>query len=454
MADSGSPPAADRPREPWGSWGALIGSAADAVFLLSRRRQLRYANRAWESLTGKSFETLRGAFCLPRKKKGTGPLRALLQALAPPPEVMEGRPSTVRRPAPPHRLGPPWWEILFVPLHDAEGLTGILGVIRAIAGLGASTGGATLSEAQIALRQRAVANASFDLLAGDNIAMQRVEAQARLAAGLKSPIWITGEAGTGKETLARIIHFNGVTREHTFLGIDCAGLQPYLIRNMLFGLAGQAGARLGTVYLKNPESMPRDLQSELLAWYEEQEEPPRIAVGSRELRGPGLRDDRLLDELIATFNLFEIRLPALRERPGDLLRLVVELLRRECASDTDPVEPAPDALDLLTRHSWPGNLRELTDVLRDALKNSGGKRIDAGHLPLYLRASTSAPPRKALPKLDEVLEALEVRLIRQALQRTKGNKSEAADLLGVPRARLLRRIETLQIESGSGPAQS
>src|SRR5579862_9715559 len=109
----------DRPREPLGSWSALFHHSADPVFLLSRRRQLRYVNHAWETLTGKSGETMRGMFCLPRKKKGTQPLRMLLQALAPPPEVLAGRPATCRRPAPPARLGPPWWDVTFLPLRDA-----------------------------------------------------------------------------------------------------------------------------------------------------------------------------------------------------------------------------------------------------------------------------------------------------------------------------------------------
>ncbi len=445
MAETGPPlPPADPPHEPWGSWGALIGSTTDPIFLLSRRRQLRYANRAWETLTGKTFDNLRGAFCLPRKKKGTGPLRMLLQALAPPPEVMDGLPATVRRPVPPHKLGPPWWEIVFVPLRDGGSLAGILGYIRAIAGPVEPGGTATLSEPLIALRQQAAAAASFDRLASDDLAMQRVEAQARLAAALKTPLWITGEPGTGKETLARIVHFNGVTREHTFLGIDCAGLQPFLIRNMLFGLAGQAGARLGTVYLKNPESLPRDLQGELLEWYEEHDDPPRVVVGSHNRPGPA-RDDRLMDEFTAAFNVFEIRVPPLRERAGDIARLTSELLRRDLSNGVLPPQLSHEALDCLSRHTWPGNVRELSEVLRSALKNSGGNRIEAAHLPLYLRTTGRSSPGKPVPKLDEILESVEARLIRQTLQRTKGNKSEAADLLGIPRARLLRRIETLRI---------
>ena len=373
-------------------------------------------------------------------------MRALLQTLAPPPEVMEGRLATVRRPIPPHRLGPPWWEISFIPLRDAAGLTGILGCIRGVAGAEESAGPAVLNEAMIAIRQRAATAASYDLLASESVEMQRVEAQARLAASLKTPVWLTGEPGAGKETLARIIHFNGKTREQTFLSIDCAGLQPFLIRNMLFGLAGQGGARLGTVHLKKPECLPRDLQSELHEWFEDQHDPPRIIAGSQLTSDASLRDERLVEELVAMLNVLEIRLPPLRERRSDIGQLAAAMLQRE-ATDGKCSELAPDALDRLTRHTWPGNLHELASVLRETLKEAANGRIEATHLPLYLRAASTLPPLKPSPSLDEVLETVEARLIRIALLEAKGNKTEAADLLGIQRSRLLRRMESLKIES-------
>src|SRR5262249_13981040 len=97
-------------------------------------------------------------------------------------------------------------------------------------------------------------------------------------------------------------------------------------------------------------------------------------------------------------------------------------------------------------HSWPGNLRELRAAVQDVLSAAAGQRIEARHWPLYLRTPRAILPALDGPKLDEVLETVEGRLIRLALGKSKGNKSEAADLLGVPRARLLRRIEILKIE--------
>jgi DNA-binding NtrC family response regulator len=275
--------------------------------------------------------------------------------------------------------------------------------------------------------------------------MERIEAQARLAAQIRTPVWIVGEPGTGKETLGRVIHFNGITAEQTFLCLDCLALQPYLLRNMLFGHLGQTGAQLGTLFVKDPSSMSRDLQEELLNWFDEQDDPPRVIVASRDCTGEDIRSGRILPQFHSTLNVLEIRLPPLRERIADLPALASEFIRGETKSPEAAAELTQDAFDVLNRHSWPGNLRELKAVLGDALESAKGGRIDASHLPLFLRAKTPAAPRASL-NLDEVLEAVEARMIRLALQKTRGNKSEAADLLGIPRARLWRRIETLKIE--------
>jgi transcriptional regulator with PAS, ATPase and Fis domain len=447
---SSPPPAVERTHEPWGSWSSLFQHSADPVFLLSRRRQIRYVNRAWESLTGKAAEAVRGMYCLPRKKKGTLPLRALLQALSPPPEVMESRPATIRRPAPPARLGPPWWDVTFLPLRDVNGLTGIVGFINVVGTAAETPPGTGLSEALIALRQRTAAHFSFDLLQSDSRSMQRIEAQARMAAKTKAPVWITGEAGTGKETLARIIHFQGITRDQTILTLECACLQPFLIRNMLFGNAGQAGPMLGAVFLKQPGLLPRDLQAEILEWVEDQDDPPRIMVGSRDLDGEDVRSARLTDEFYSTFNVLEIRLPALRDRLDDMPRLAQAFLRQEVDEDHAAPEIAPEALDLLLRHRWPGNLRELRILLREALTASGRRVIEPGHLPLELRAAPAKPAAKPAVLLDEVLEQVERNMIRLALVKSKGNPTKAAARLGITRTRLTRRMEALKIDVADG----
>lgn len=432
---------ADRPRDFGGNWSSLFQHSAAPVFLLSRRRQIRYVNHAWESLTGKSLDAVRGMFCLPRKKKGTQPQRALLQAMAPTPEVMVGRIITVRRPAPPARLGPPWWEVTFIPIGDDDGLINVLGFVHVVAQTVPAPPTGVQSEALAALRLKTAAQYSFDLLHSDSPKMQRVEAQARLAAQTKAPVWIVGEPGTGKETLARIIHFQGITRERTFLMVDCAGLQPHLVRSMLFGHVGQAGPLLGAICLKEPASLARDLQEELLEWIEEQEDPPRIICVSRPA------ETRPMDEFQAALNVLEIQLPPLRERTDDIAALTRLILHQHGDSKSAVAPPAPEFFERLQRHAWPGNLRELTQIIRESMAMAGGKRLEPNHLPLEFRAPFASPAEKPLPTLDELLEQIERKMIVLALKKAKGNRSEAADRLGIPRPRLIRRIEALKLES-------
>ena len=434
------------------SWSALFQQSTEPIFLLNRRRRLRFVNHAWEALTGRSADSVFGLSCLPRTQRGERLDQALAQTLAPPPEVLAGAPLSVRRPVPPAHLGPPWWDIHFLPLRDGTGVLGILGritVAGAIPERGpATTGGFT--EGLAGLRQRAAARFTFERFASAAGGMARALAQARAAAQSRSPVWLIGEPGNGKETLARVIHFQSVTREQTFLAIDCAGLQPYLIRNMLFGHAGlSSGARLGTIYLKEPGALPRDLQAEVLDWLAEQDEQPRLISGSAVDPVREMKAGRVAEEVIAAWAVLEIRLPPLRERRADLPRLIDSL--------APPSAPPLSASvrDLLQAYDWPGNCRELRSVLIETYRAADGKAVEVAHVPLNLRrklghaqAVQDRPGTTGEPSLllGPTLEEVERNLIRLALKRAKGNKAEAAELLGVGRTQLWRRIRELKLE--------
>jgi len=433
-------------------WGSLFQQSTEPVFLLNRRRRLRFVNHAWEALTGRSADSVFGLSCRPRTQRGERLDQALAQTLAPPPEVIAGAALSVRRPVPPAHLGPPWWDIHFLPLRDANGVLGILGRIAVV---GASserppTGAAGFTEALAGLRQRMASRFTFELFASTSTGMARALAQARAAARGRSSVWIIAEPGSGKETLARVIHFQGVTREQTFLAVDCAGLQPYLVRNMLFGHAGMAsGGRLGTIYLKEPGALPRDLQAELLDWLAEQDEPPRLIAGSAIDPVRDVQAGRVGEEVIVAWAVLEIRLPPLRERRADLPRLIDSLRPPSAPPLSAPV------LDLLQAHVWPGNCRELRSVLIEAYRAADGKPVEPAHLPLDLRrkvghaqAMQDRPGTTGEPSLllGPTLEEVERNLIRLALKRAKGNKSEAAESLGVGRTQLWRRIRELKLE--------
>jgi DNA-binding NtrC family response regulator len=351
---------------------------------------------------------------------------------------MQGRVTRVRRPVPPARLGPPWWEITFVPLREQDKLIAVLGVIVPIGQPTSTAGGKGLSEALVALRQHAAERTPLSLFESDSPLLARIRAQAELAAQTLSPVWITGAPGTGKETLARAIHYHGVTRERAFVGIDCAGLQPYLIRATLFGHNGLAETgRVGTIYLKSAEALPVDLQAELVEWAELLSDQCRVIVGTA--GGESLSTFR------ASFGVIEIQLPALVERREDLPRLVATMLDPDAK-----IQVSPEAMAVLASWHWPGNLRELREVVRGAGHRAGGGAVEIQHLPLAIRkaatdarAAAGAPRPQRAPKLDELLEQVERRMIELALRKAKGDHTSAAEALGIHRSRLARRIKAL-----------
>jgi transcriptional regulator with PAS, ATPase and Fis domain len=438
---------------PRGTWAALFQQTTEPVFLINQRRRLRYVNRAFETVTKAHADAVVHEFCHPRKVQKDMPAarRALLQTLAPPPEAMAGRVITVRRPVPPAKLGPPWWDITFVPLREGDKLIGIVGIIVPIGQPASTAGGKGLSADLIALRQRAVERCSLSKFDGDSASAKHLRARAELAAKTLAPVWLTGGPGTGKETLARAIHYHGTTRELAFAGVDCGGLQPYLIRSLLFGHNGLAETgRVGTIYLKSPESLPPDLQMELIEWAELLADQCRVIVGTT-----GMLE--LPAEFRAAFGVIDLHLPALIERKDDLPCLLTKLLEDEVGSAKPGM--SQEALAVLSSYEWPGNFRELREVVRGAFRRANGVRIEAGHLPLAIRrAATDAkvtPPvvRPPLqPKLDEVLEQVERRMIDLALKKTRGDQTAAAELLGVYRSRLVRRVKALGLGEPSESA--
>lgn len=435
---------------------ALLQQSRDAVFVLNRHRRIRFVNRAWERLTGRNAADVLGMTCTRRQTA-----QALAIALCPPKSVREGAVECVRRTVPPNPSGPPWWDIWFVPLLGEAGLVGILGRITLVA---AEEVRPTLSLPDT-LRQRLIQRASrygFDRLWSETSEMLRNLALARLAAKTYEPLWISGESGSGKQTFARVVHHQGITWERPFVLVDCAGLPPLAIRQILFGPAGIDHAEPpGTLYLRQPHQMPLDVQSHLVDWWSDQDAPRvRVVVGTSSDLRHDLDTGRILETFYTAFGILEVRLPSLRQRPADLPALVQQVLRRIAQHTDSPVVGiSNEALDVLREYDWPGNLRELAEVLTDAVEQSAGQRIVPDHLPLRLRRSVreerfaqSLAGRiglKPLASLDVILETVERKLLTLALHRCKGNKTEAAQWLGIWRTRLLRRIEALGLQADS-----
>src|SRR5262249_14889448 len=273
---------------------------------------------------------------------------------------------------------------------------------------------------------------------------------------------LVGEAGTGKTWLAQAIHESSATRERAFAALDCERLPATAIAETLFG-----GGRMlhrpgfGALYLKEPSHLPHDLQLRLLDWVGHAARRARD-LGRRLIAGwiraplGEVHAGRLLEKLYAVLSTLLIELPPLRERLGDLAKLVDRMLEqlnrfgeRRIAGLTVP------AWAIACEYRWPGNLRELRLMLMNCHARVSSERIDAADLPASMRqpAALQQSPTTAMDHpmpLDSILEKVERRLIELALRRARGNKSRAADLLAVWRPRLLRRMEALGLNQGSG----
>jgi DNA-binding NtrC family response regulator len=345
-----------------------------------------------------------------------------------------------------------WWEVEFLPLRHEGGAGGfsLLGRVRVLGDEPAGT--APLPERLANLRQRAAGRWTLDTWAASTApAVRRLVARARLAAGVRAPVLFVGEPGTGKETLARAVHHHGPDAERAFASLDCRRLPAAALAAVLSG--GTPG--LGAVYLREPAALPRELQLRLCDWAG-RPDGPRLLAGTRADPAAEVRDGRLLEDLACLLGTLVIEVPPLRERIDDLPLLAEQMLARACEG-RDRKVPAvgSDAWDVLRGHAWPGNLRELYRVLaaaagRVAAGRATGDWVTAADVPARLRqahALAAVPGRPAgkSPPLDYLLEQAERRLIELALRRAGGNKTKAAQELGIWRPRLLRRMEALGV---------
>lgn len=276
-----------------------------------------------------------------------------------------------------------------------------------------------------------------------------------------SSVLICGETGTGKELIARSLHFGSVRRSHPFVAVNCAAIPRELIESELFGyekgaFSGATSRRIGrveeaadgTLFLDEIGELELSLQAKLLRVLQEREierlgSNKKIKVNfrlvcstNRDLRSE-IMHGNFREDLFYRLNVVQIDVPTLRSRKDDIPVLAADFLKEFSAKEGKVVAFTDQALDLFLAYSWPGNIRQLRNVVERAVVLARGGRVLPEHLPEEVRGQ-GAPPRKGKTK---TLREMEVDAVRKALLDAHGNKSKAAKLLGISRKALYRRLE-------------
>ncbi len=306
--------------------------------------------------------------------------------------------------------------------------------------------------------------------------MAAVISAANLVASSETNVLITGESGTGKDRLARYIHDHSSRSSGPFYTINCAAIPHELAESELFGHEQGAftGAKKrkrglleiaegGTILLNEIGDMPFHLQSKLLAFLDSMsftrlggertlEVNVRLMAATNKNLAEEISADRFREDLFYRLNVFSIQLPPLRKRLDDLPMLVEELLS-ELALEfgyTVKLQQPQRIMETLSNYSWPGNIRELRNVLERALIISKGSPLKSVHFQIPRGGSSEDRLRVPMPieaPLPDVLGDIERSLIKEALQLSYGNKKNAAKLLGVSRYLLARHMEKLGIHT-------
>jgi DNA-binding NtrC family response regulator len=294
-----------------------------------------------------------------------------------------------------------------------------------------------------------------------------------MLASTRAPVLVRGETGTGKEMVARAIHFNSPQASEPFIAINCTALTETLLESELFGhvkgsftgaMADRKGrfelAGSGTIFFDEIGDTTITFQAKLLRVLQEREFYPvggekprrthaRVIAATHQPIEKLVEEGKFREDLYFRLRVVEIVVPPLRERPEDIPILAEHLLAkasREIHKDVRSISPA--VMRALQNYDWPGNVREMENALIRAAVLSHGPSLSTEHLSLGNGRTQQAATATAEPE-DQTLDAMEAAHVKRILKRTGGNKRSAAKILGISRPRLDRILERHSIDVGS-----
>jgi transcriptional regulator with PAS, ATPase and Fis domain len=316
---------------------------------------------------------------------------------------------------------------------------------------------------------------TFDSIVGESNAMKELKRHARKAAATDLPVVITGESGTGKELFAQAIHHASARRPFPFIRINCSAIPKDLLESELFGYEkgaftgaktmGKPGkfelAHHGTLFLDEIGDLPLDMQPKLLRVLEEKEferiggtrlikSDFRLIAATNQNLEEMLTEGRFREDLFYRLNVIPIEILPLRKRKEDIVHLTHHLLKRASQHwDLPMLNIDSQAEKALTAYAWPGNVRELSNTLERVLSYLEGNTIYLCDLPFYLYRNSKGLQREGRAGLKTVQRSAEREAIRYALESSGYNKAKAAQLLGIHRSVLYKKMKKYNIPLNS-----
>ncbi len=444
----------------------LLGSAPVAVYALDEQRRIIYCNKACGELLAVEPDELLGQQCDYRCVLVGTSASDLAARLCPPPDVMTG--SCLRVEMTLLRASGELVDchVQFATLgNEAVPSAGVLATVypRA-AGVRQQSDDAPestqLHQRLLKLRESVSADLWIDELIGESPAIQRVRAQIELASRGGTRVLVHGPGGSGREHVARLLHRQASPDPFSQLvPLCCPLLDAELLQSTITALVRHADAHRGrdargegsgwrvpTLLLLEVDQLVEEAQVELSGFLSLPDfELNSIATAEQSLV-MAARQDRFHPDLAHALSTLTIHMPPLSQRPEDIPLLCQYYVERFNAEGGRQLAGfTSEALDELAGYAWPENIDELAELVEAACRSSHGPVLDVGDLPAPIRwaAAADAHPRRVDEPidLDQFLAGIEQELMRRAMQRSKGNKTKAARLLGVNRARFLRRWE-------------
>ena len=331
-----------------------------------------------------------------------------------------------------------------------------------------------LKEEVSSLREQLDKRFGFESIIGRSAPMEKLFEQMKLVAATRSSVLIIGESGTGKELVANAIHRASPRRNERFLAINCGAIPSDILESELFGhergaFTGAVSRKIGkfeiahrgTLFLDEISELYPELQVKLLRVLEERQvmrvggsdvievDFRLIAATNRDLEKEVV-DGRFREDLYYRLKVVTLRIPPMRERVSDLVPLAEHFLAQFCQEHGKPAKRlSAQTIEMLARYPWPGNVRQLRNVMESVVVFHQGEVVEPADLPVEVRDSVTVSatgPVQAVAGDTRTMADIERQAILETLQRTGGHRAKAADLLGIGLRTLQRKLKEYKDE--------